>query len=57
MAVNFGFLFTAVKEVAGIGFLQLSDMHHIQQTCLLHVEVLFLKLKTHYLECFICLFY
>jgi len=32
IAVNSGYLFTAIKEVAGIGFLQLSDMHRMQQT-------------------------
>jgi hypothetical protein len=46
-----------IKEVAGIGFPQLSDIYHIQQTYSLHVEVLLLKLKTQYLECFIYLFY
>jgi len=52
-----GILFIAITEVAGIGFLQLSDIYHIQQTCLLHVEFLLLELKTQYLECFVYLFY
>ena len=57
IAVNFGFLFVAIKEVAWIGFLQLSDVHHMQQTYSWRVEVLLLELKTQYLECLIYLFY